>query len=183
MIKLDQNRFLKWIIVFTTTSGLGLFIAFPYTSISSLLYSITLSFLMMIWISIVVSLLRPALKSPYYNSRPFEKEGRVYKYLGVDFYRKLLVLSGWEKNRKKETPISRSLELLKYYEYRTRASEFGHAIIAIIIVFITIYVCIAYSFKETVWLIVLNIFINIYPIIVQRYNRPRVQRVIRKLEL
>ena len=183
MIKVDQNRFLKWIIILATTYGLVLFIEFPYTSMGSLSYSITLNFLMMIWISIVESLLKPALKSPHFNSYPIEREGRVYKYLGVDFYRKLLLFSGWEKIRKKETPISKSLDLLLYYEYKTRASEFGHGIIAIIIVFITIYVYIEYSFKETIWLIVLNILMNIYPIIVQRYNRPRVQRVIKKLEL
>lgn len=183
MIKVDQNRFLKWIIVFTATCGVGLFIIFPFMGMGSLSYSITVNFLLMIWISIVLSLLRPALKSAYYNSRSFEKEGKIYKHLGVDFYRKLLVVSGWERSRIKETPIRRSLDLLQYYEYRTRASEFGHGIIAIIIGFITLYVFIAYSFKEAIWLMLLNTFMNIYPIIVQRYNRPRVQRVIKKLEL
>ena len=183
MIKVDQNRFLKWIIILATTYGLVLFIEFPFTSMGSLSYSITLNFLMMIWISIVESLLKPALKSSHFNSYPIEREGKVYKYLGVNFYRKLLLLSGWEKIRKKETPISRSLDLLLYYEYKTRASEFGHGIIAILVGFITLYVCVAYSFKEALWLIFLNILMNIYPIIVQRYNRPRVQRVIRKLEL
>ncbi|MGV8984051.1 glycosyl-4,4'-diaponeurosporenoate acyltransferase CrtO family protein [Clostridium sp.] len=129
------------------------------------------------------TLLIPALKSPYFNSHPIEEEGEIYKYLGVHYFRKLLVISGWEKIRKKETPIRRSLTLLKYYEYRTRASEFGHGIIAIIIVLVTTYVGVAYSFKETIWLIFLNIFFNLYPIMAQRYNRPRVWRVIKKLKL
>jgi len=133
--------------------------------------------------SILQTLLIPELKSPYFDSHPIEEEGRIYKYLGVHFFRKLLVMSGWERSRKKETPIKKSLIILEYYEYRTRASEFGHGIIAIIIAFISIYVCMTYSFRETVWLIVLNIFMNIYPITVQRYNRPRVRRVIKKLKI
>ncbi|WP_291633196.1 hypothetical protein [Clostridium sp.] len=171
------------VIVLATTCGVGLFTVFPFMSMSSLSYSIILNFLLMFWMSIVVTLWTPALKSSYFNSHTIEDEGKIYKYLGVHFFRKLLVLSGWESSRKKETPIRKSLILLEYYEYRTRTSEFGHGIIAIIIALISVYVCVVYSFKETIWLIFLNIFMNIYPIIVQRYNRPRVQRVIKKLKL
>ncbi|MGH4138365.1 hypothetical protein [Clostridium sp.] len=152
-------------------------------NMTSLSYSIVLNFLLMIWMSIVETLLIPSLKSPYFNIHPIEKEGKIYKYLGVHYFRKLLVLSGWEKSRKKETPIRRSLTVLEYYEYRTRASEFGHGIIVIIIVLVTIYVGITYSFKGAKWLIFLNIFFNLYPIMTQRYNRPRVCQVIKKLKL
>jgi len=183
MIKVNKNTFLKWIIVFTTTCGVVSFILFPFMSMSSLSYSITLNCLLMIWMSIVETLLILELKSSYFISHPIEEEGKIYKYFGVHFFRKLLVLSGWERSRKKETPIRRSLILLEYYEYRTRASEFGHGIIAIIIAFISVYVCMTYSFKKSIWLIFLNIFLNIYPITVQRYNRPRVRRVIEKLKL
>jgi len=75
------------------------------------------------------------------------------------------------------------LILLEYYEFRTRASEFGHGIIAIIIALITLYVFMVSSFDETIWLLVLNIFLNIYPMMLQRYNRPRVGRVIEKIKL
>jgi len=183
MIVVNKNTYHKWIIVFTATCGIGVFILFPLMSMSSLSYSILLNFLLMIWMSIVETLLMPTLKSSYFDSHSIEEEGIIYKYFGVDIFRKLLVLIGWEKSRKKETPIRRSLSLLEYYEYRTRASEFGHGVIAIIIAFITVYVGIAYTFKDTIWLILLNIFLNLYPMMVQRYNRPRVRRVIKKLKL
>ena len=183
MIRVNKNTYHKWIIVFTATCGIGIFFLFPFMSMSSLAYSITLNFLLMIWMSIVETLLIPDLKSSYFNSHPIEAEGKIYKYLGVHYFRKLLVLIGWEKSRKKETPIRKSLILLEYYEYRTRASEFGHGIIAIIITLVTLYVAIVYSFKETIWLIIFNIFLNLYPIMAQRYNRPRVQRVIKRLKL
>ena len=182
MFKININTFFKWVIVLTTTCGVVLFITFPFMSMGSLLYSITLIFVLVIWMSIVETLLNPALKSSYFNSHRIEVEGKIYKYLGVHLFRKLLVLSGWERSRKKETPIRKSLILLEYYEYRTRTSEFGHVIIAIIIALISVYVCAIYSFKETLWLISFNVFMNLYPIIVQRYNRPRVRRVIKKLK-
>jgi len=183
MIKVNKNTFLKWIIVLTATCCVGLFILFPFMSMSSLLYSIALNFFLMIWMSIAETLLRPTLKSSYFNCHSFEEKGKIYKYFGVHFFRKLLVLSGWERSRKKENPIRKSMILLEYYEFRTRASEFGHTIIAIIIALISVYVCIEHSFKESIWLIFFNIFMNLYPIMVQRYNRPRVRRVIKKLKL
>lgn len=183
MIRVNRNTFLKWIVVWITTLGVGLLILFPFMSMSSLAYSLALNFTLMIWMSIAETLLIPELKASYFNSHPFEEEGKIYTYLGVHLFRKLLVLSGWEKSRKKETPIRKSLIILEYYEYRTRASEFGHIIIAIIIVFITVYVFMAFSLKDTIWLIITNILLNIYPILVQRYNRPRVGRVIKKLKL
>ncbi len=183
MIKVNKDTYLKWIIVCITTVGAGLFMLFPFMSMSSLVYSIILNLTLMIWMSVLETLLMPALKSSYFNTHPFEEEGKIYKYLGVDSFRKFLVLSGWEKSRKKETPIRKSLILLEYYEYRTRCSEFGHGIIAIIIAFITVYVFMISSFMETIWLIILNIFLNIYPMVLQRYNRPRVRRLIRKLKL
>ena len=149
----------------------------------SLVYSILLNFLLMIWMSIVETLLKPELKSSYFNSFPIEREGRIYKYIGVHFFRKLLVVSGWERSRKKENPIRQSLNSLEYYEYRTRTSEFGHTIIAIIIFIISVYVCMTYSYKNILWLTFFNIFFNIYPITIQRYNRPRVRRVIKKLKI
>jgi hypothetical protein len=180
MIQVKQNTFIECVIVVTATCGIASFILIPFISMDSLAYSFTLNFLLMIWMSIVQTLLRPELKLSYFNCHPIEDEGKIYKYLGVHFFRKLLVLSGWERSRKKETPIRKSLISLEYYEYRTRTSEFGHVIIAIIISMIIVYVSMAYSFMETIWLIFLNIFMNIYPIIVQRYNRPRVRRVINK---
>ncbi|MBU3180198.1 glycosyl-4,4'-diaponeurosporenoate acyltransferase CrtO family protein [Clostridium psychrophilum] len=183
MIKINKNTFVKWVIVLMTTVGVALIVLFPLISMSSLAYAIILNFLLMIWMSIVETLLIPELKSSYFNSQPIEMEGKIYKYIGVNFFRKLLVLSGWERSREKENPIRKSLIPLEYYEYRTRTSEFGHTIIAIIILIISIYVCMEHSFKNIIWLTFFNIFLNIYPITLQRYNRPRVLRVIKKLKL
>ncbi len=183
MSKVAINIFFKWVIMIIATCMIITFLFFPFMRMNSLSYAITINFLLMIWISIVESVIRPELKSSYFDSKHFERDGKIYKYLGVHFYRKLLKISGWEKERKEKTPIIKKINALEYYEYRTRASEFGHGVIAIIIAIISIYVYRVYSLKETIALVLLNIFLNIYPIFVQRYNRPRVQRVIKKLKM
>lgn len=65
-------------------------------------------------------------------------------------------------------------------EYNTRKSEFGHLIIFIIVLFVTIFVVLRFDIKESLWLIGLNLILNIYPILVQRYNRPRLRRLLMK---
>lgn len=37
---------------------------------------------------------------------------------------------------------------------------------------------IKFGFVRSLWLLILNLILNIYPIIVQRYNRPRLKRAI-----
>jgi hypothetical protein len=63
-------------------------------------------------------------------------------------------------------------------EYKTKQSELGHLIIFFIVLWFTIYVIIKFSFIKSIWLILLNILFNVYPIFLQRYNRPRIQKAI-----
>ncbi|WP_394335923.1 glycosyl-4,4'-diaponeurosporenoate acyltransferase CrtO family protein [Flavobacterium hydrophilum] len=37
---------------------------------------------------------------------------------------------------------------------------------------------IKFTFAESLWLLVLNIIFNVYPILLQRYNRPRLRRAL-----
>jgi hypothetical protein len=41
---------------------------------------------------------------------------------------------------------------------------------------------VANTWREALWLIVLNVLLNLYPIIVQRYNRPRYKRLLQKIQ-
>jgi len=125
---------------------------------------------------------KPQLASTYFHSKKWEEEGKVYKRLGVNEFRKILVWIGWEKLNKASKPVKRSLDGLNHLEYSTRLSEFGHLIIFYIVLILTIFVGLYYGFKESLWLIILNILLNAYPVIVQRFNRPRLQNVINQLD-
>ena len=79
---------------------------------------------------------------------------------------------------KKANPVEKNLQALVHLEYRTKQSELGHVIIFFIVLAFTIYVAITFGIKETLSLIILNILLNVYPVLLQRYNRPRLQRAI-----
>lgn len=119
---------------------------------------------------------QPKLVSSYYNSQNWEANGQFYKHFGVNYYRKLLVLTGWEKMNKSKSPVKKNT--LTNLEYKTRQSEFGHLVIFIIVLLVNIFVVFKFRFIDSVWLLVLNILLNFYPILVQRFNRPRIRKLI-----
>ncbi|MGG7665207.1 hypothetical protein [Dyadobacter sp. BHUBP1] len=160
------------------TTGLML----RYMDITSAAFSFGLNFAMMFWVSILEPQLKPALDSPYFDSFPFEKEGKLYRMLGVEWYRAILTKSGWEKLRQKATPIRKSLTDFQAYERAGRVAEVGHLAAGVVVLIITGYVAVTYSVRGAIWLIVFNVFLNFYPVLLQRYTRPRLLRIIEKLQ-
>jgi len=139
-----------------------------------------LNFTLFIWVSVAESLLKPPLTSPYFDSFKFEKKGRFYTKLGVNWFRKFLVLIGWEKLTRANAPVKNDIAALEKYERATRKSEFGHGIAAIIDMILTVYIYTRFGFAGTYWMIALNILLNGYPIMLQRYNRPRLRTILKR---
>lgn len=122
------------------------------------------------------------LKSPltgaYYQEKPWERRGKIYEYAGVNVFRKILVWVGWEKLNKKANPIRKDTDTLMQLHYRTKQSELGHVIILIIVFGFNAFVAIKYGIAQSLWLLGSNVVLNLYPILLQRYNRPRIARAI-----
>ncbi|WP_414706134.1 hypothetical protein [Salegentibacter sp. UBA1130] len=121
---------------------------------------------------------KPKLSSTYFNPKEWENEGKIYKWFGIHAFRKILVWTGWEKLNKASNPVKKNFTALKHLEYNTRQSEFGHLIIFLIVLAFTIFVILYYGFQQSLSLIILNILLNVYPIGIQRYNRPRLRKAI-----
>ena len=152
-----------------------------YMDVTSAAFSFGFNFAQMFWVSVLETQLKPALDSPYFNSFPFEKDGKLYHIFGVEWYRAILTKSGWEKLRQKSTPIRKSLRDFEAYERGSRVAEAGHLAAGIVVLIVTGYVIVAYSAKAALWLVVFNVFLNLYPVLLQRYTRPRLLRTIEKL--
>ena len=135
-----------------------------------------LNFMLMGWYTYLISLFAPGLNTSYFKPQPFEQGGKIYRYLGVHLYRRLLVLVGWEKISRQANPIRNNLSDLRTCEYNTRVAELGHTLIALLVLALTPVVC--RSWDEAKWLLITNLLLNVYPIVVQRYNRPRYHRLL-----
>ena len=185
LLPVNGKLVLQWGKVFLTTVGTGLFISIfaQKVEVTSFLFSWTLNFSLMFWISLVELQLQPALRHKYFKEQAWEKQGKIYEKLGVHWFRKLLVISGWEKLSQKKNPVRKNTTALLQLERATRVSEFGHLVIVVLVLLITIPVSFSYSVSEAIWLTVLNILLNVYPILVQRYNRPRLRRLMQRHQL
>lgn len=137
-----------------------------------------LNFVLMMCVFFFTETLKSEFKSDYYLEKSWEKKGKIYEAFGINWFRKLLVIIGWEKLNKKANPVEKNIQALIHLEYRTKQSELGHIIIFFIVLAFTIYVAVTFGIKETLSLIILNILLNVYPVLLQRYNRPRLQRAI-----
>ncbi|MEB2781774.1 hypothetical protein U3A58_15355 [Algoriphagus sp. C2-6-M1] len=174
-----MNKYLRvcFVLVFVviTVAAVAL-----WQGLHSVLFAWVLNFMLMFGVLYITETFKPSLISTYYNSKKWEAEGRFYKLFWVDEFRKILVWVGWEKLNKASNPVNKNLDTLKQLEYRTRQSEVGHLIIFFIVLIFNFVVVFKYGIIQSLWLLFLNIVLNVYPIGVQRYNRPRLQKIINR---
>lgn len=170
----------KTLILFSIILGtLGLtYLLVQYISMQGFLFAWVLNFLLMMCVLMFTETLKSPLTSPYYNQKGWENGGKVYEILGINFFRKVLVWVGWEKLNKKANPVEKNTNALIQLHYKTKQSELGHLIILGIVLGFTIFVAYQYGIYESLWLLLLNSVLNLYPIFLQRYNRPRLVRAI-----
>lgn len=173
-----MKNFLLLSLIIIVTIGLtyGLII---YTGVTGFLFAWVLNMMLMMCVFMFTETLKSNFVSNYYNEKVWEQNGKIYENLGINIFRRLLVLVGWEKLNKKANPVKNDFQSLSNLEYRTKQSELGHIIIFFVVLGFTVYVALKHDFKESLWLMFLNVVLNVYPIFLQRYNRPRLQRALR----
>ena len=137
-----------------------------------------LNFLLMMLVVFFTDALKSPLASSYFNEKGWEQSRKIYEYLGINFFRKLLVWIGWEKVIRKSSPIEKNTEALTNLYYRTKKSELEHLIILVIVLGFNILVAFKFGVVKSLSLFLLNVLLNLYPIFLQRYNRPRIQRAL-----
>lgn len=168
--------FTRSLIAFATTGAVCALVYFM--KMDGFAFAWALNFLLMIGVLAFTESLKSPLSAAYYNVKPWERRGKVYERFGINFYRKLLVWTGWEKLNKKNAPVEKSTGALVHLLHQTKKSELGHLIIFAIVSGFTVFVAVKSGVAQSVWLFVLNILLNLYPVLLQRYNRPRIERAI-----
>ncbi len=179
MIETNLIKYLKLFVAIIIVSLVIVAVAL-WQGLDSFIFAWVLNFMLMTALLYITETFQPELNSSYYNSKNWESNGKIYRILGVKYFRKLLVIIGWEKLNKSRNPVNKNSRTLEMLEYKTRQSEFGHSVIFLIVLIINVAVIVKFGFIESLWLLVLNLLLNVYPIIVQRYNRPRIRRLIRQ---
>jgi hypothetical protein len=164
-------------IVIITIASIDILI--HYIGMQGFAFAWALNFLLMACVLFFTETLNGQLTSRYYNEKPWEQGGKIYQSIGINLFRKLLVWIGWEKLNKKSNPVQKDTKALIHLHYRTKQSELGHVIILIIVLGFNVFVAFKFGILRSLWLLILNILFNLYPVLLQRYNRPRIERAIK----
>lgn len=114
-----------------------------------------------------------------YNQKP------IYEYLGIKHFKKYLITDGdlvrkWRNVKQINlNRNSRILELQKA-EKETRKYEIIHLIFILVTLLIVVFKYDQLSVLQWILIIAINLYANVYPIFLQRYNRIRILRILEK---
>ncbi len=124
----------------------------------------------------------------YFEPRAFERweEGLLYKVLGVHYFKKIVPTGGEYVNRiigyhPIKDAESREEGLINW-EKHTRVCETAHCIFSVIMLLPALAEIADGDHTRAVITTAVNIAGNVYPILLQRYNRARIYNALEKLE-
>jgi len=123
----------------------------------------------------------------YFKPRDFEqiKERTIYEFIGIRTFKKYLPTSGdlvrnWKKiNQFNPARLPRT-EALHLLELKTRNYEWRHILGTFLFILLILLIDKKLTLFDMLFLWLLNMFVNLYPIFLQRYNRIRILKLIKK---
>lgn len=129
------------------------------------------------------------IKDWYLKLRPFElrNEGKIYAQLGAGVYKKWVPTSGEvitrlrDIDRLKIVETGSRREALENHKKLTRIWEWRHLISAVLLFLWAIGAGLSFGVEHLYISVAINVFVNLYPIAVQRYNRVRITLLLQKM--
>jgi cytochrome b561 len=155
------------------------FISFEFRSS---IFAFLINWLVMSWVAVMGQFVTfPSFPSSYYEIKPFEQSGRVYEQLGVSLFKKIVRRSPFTVfSPTLRFPPQKTTPALRNLENEMRKAETSHMAIFFMILVLVIYALINGWFDAIAWLLFFNIIFNGYPVMLQRYNRIKIQELVNK---
>ena len=113
----------------------------------------------------------------------FYRNQTIYEFIGIKFYKKYLPMTGdiarkWRNIIQIKLNKAGRINELYRYERQTRNNELRHIIATIGCIALIFIADKKLSWLDLVFLTSLNLYLNIYPIFLQRHNRIRIIKVL-----
>ena len=125
---------------------------------------------------------QPSLNGKWFDTHGFEKNGRIYDYVCVNLFRQTLQLIRW--NRLLGAPrVTKDIDLLRQMEWGTRFGEATHWACLALLLPIAGWSTVATNAADLGYWLLSALVFHGYPIMLQRYNRPRFRQLLRKFDL
>lgn len=136
-------------------------------------------FILMAWVSWIAG---PRARIPnhgWFRVRPWE--ARLYPVLGVRLFGKLLHVIGWNRVIANERGFGGTREGLKELDQHTLRSELGHSICLVVTAALSFGVVSGEAWQGALWLVALGLLFHLYPALLQRLVRARLQAIFARL--
>ena len=119
----------------------------------------------------------------YLTPRFWERNGKLYKFLGIKVFKKYVPTSGdYVRRRFGATLLIKNIEDVREYEKNTRVLELAHITFFLVTVPLMVLYLILGAVGPFWSLVVVNLLVNIYPVMLQRYNRARIYKIIARYD-
>ena len=113
----------------------------------------------------------------YYTIKNKRRLHQLYDVLGVKYFKGLLLVLFWGRKNNRKKYFNGTKSGIENFIYQTKQSEFGH-LGAFLTIFIISILLIVHGFiLLTLLITIINIIGNLYPIILQRYHRLRIEKL------
>ena len=151
-------------------------------AIDSVWFVVAANFGIMAWATVLFDIYKPSLSSKWFDTFEFERGGRLYEAFGVLPFRSFLQNIQW--NRMLGVPaVRKSYAGISQLESGTRLSEASHWLCLLpIVIMLCVSLGSASRWTTVSFWIASAVIFHIYPIMLQRYHRPRYHRILKHME-
>ena len=121
--------------------------------------------------------LNKLLPNSYYTSVESRSFAALCAILKIDLFRKIMRLTFWSPRNNKKHFFNGRKSGLNEFERNTRISESSHTFAFVIIMVVSLFISFVGSSYLVITVTLINIIVNFYPAILQRFHRMRLQKI------
>jgi hypothetical protein len=121
------------------------------------------------------------LPATYYRVHRPRRVNWLYEHMGGKLFRQFLLMTFWRSKEKRATYFNGRASGLNHLREQTMKAEVGHAIPFLLLTAAAVYVGFGYQKWElAAWIFGFNILGNLYPVLLQRNHRTRLERLLNR---
>ncbi len=174
----DLKKILSLVVITGAAAALIVWTVISF-SFRSPMFAFLANWLVMSWIALMGQLVTfPHFTSKYYEIKPFEQSGRLYERLGVRLFKKIVrrgPLTVFSPILR--FPTEKTAAALEHLAHEMRKAEMSHTVIFLVILLPAGYVILRGLFDAAIWILFFNVLFNGYPVMLQRYNRIKLEEL------
>ena len=142
-------------------------------------FAMLLNWMCMTWMVVAGQFFNFTLPPCYYAINSFERSGHVYERLGIRWFKRLMRREPLSRlNPTLRLSQDRTLSALRRLDQEMCKAETSHVYIFIFMLLLIVYALLHQWLDAVIWLLAFNLILNGYPIMLQRYNRGKLQVLI-----